>query len=405
MDNEEAIIISEESHEATVAESEEIEEQPEESKEIEEQPEESGDSFGEYKSLSALFDEEFIINNKLEHVPTGFSELDGLLGGGLPVGLTVLGAISSLGKSTLALQMAQNISASGRAVLYFSLEMTDHAIVLKAVQRKAFLKSGMDKSGVRDNAFSMADIMALLNNKNKDKSRSDLLKASIEECAEETQLLFTVLRTAEGGTFTGKKICDYVMKFIETTQEIPVVFVDYLQILSSESPKVFSDKQIVDENIQALWRLANGSVSLPVLVISAINRDAYNKGISFGSFKESGSIEYSADVVLGMQFAALHGKLEDKKFNADEEKGKNPRRLEIVVLKQRYGKAGSDVFSLLDFYPTYNCFIEQSQTERNAFLLKLDAEKEQKASAGKRAKADNNTADAPAPKRRRLATY
>lgn len=326
-------------------------------------------AIGEFKPLSCSFDVEFLQNNNLEYVPTGFGELDDILGGGLPTGLTILGAIPSLGKSTFALQVAQNIAANGKTVIYFSLEMSDHAIVLKAIQRKAFLKGCENPENTEQSAFSLREIMSLLNNPSDDSAKAELLMSLIEECRSETKKLFTVGRSADGGAFSGKKISEYVSKFIKTTGEVPVVIVDYLQILTSQSTKMISEKQIVDENIQTLWRLANNPhAAMPVFVMSSINRDAYNKGISFGSFKESGGIEYSADIVLGMQFAALHGKIEDKTFSAEAEKSKNPREVEIAVLKQRYGKAGKDVFTLFDFFPQYNCFIEKSKRERKAFL-------------------------------------
>ncbi|MBO5440949.1 MAG: hypothetical protein J6A09_00075, partial [Alphaproteobacteria bacterium] len=65
------------------------------------------------KNFSLNFSDNYIKNNYPEHIPTGFSELDKLLGGGLAPGLIVLGAISSLGKSTFSLQVAQNIAKQG----------------------------------------------------------------------------------------------------------------------------------------------------------------------------------------------------------------------------------------------------------------------------------------------------
>lgn len=331
-----------------------------------------------YISLKNLLEnEDFMRNNYPEHIPTGFDGLDSLLGGGLPTGLTVLGAISSLGKSTLSLQIAQNIASNienqGRKVIYFSLEMTGHAIILKALQRKAFenlinnpksdyvlpddyelyLKNSKD-------TISMEDLHSFFIKKSEEK-RNKLQKV-IEIVKKETENLFVVERSLDNDTFSGEKIKEYIHKFIKDNEDIkkPVVFIDYLQILSSESKKPISEKQVIDENIQALWRLANDKDNpLPVVVLSALNREAYNKSISFASFKESGGIEYTADVVLGMQFSALHGQINNKDFNADFEKTKDPRDVEIVVLKQRYGKTGTDVFTRFDFYPKFNCFIEK----------------------------------------------
>ena len=68
---------------------------------------------------------------------SGLAELDELLGGGMFPGLYVLGAPSSLGKTTLLLQMADEMAASGRDVLFFSLEMSRWELLAKSLCRTA----------------------------------------------------------------------------------------------------------------------------------------------------------------------------------------------------------------------------------------------------------------------------
>jgi len=307
--------------------------------------------YDDYRSLSDIFDEQ--LKNYTEHIPTGFEKLDKILDGGLPAALTVLGGISGLGKTTLSLQIAYNIAARGeQPVIYFSLEMPSHEIILKLIQHKVNITDSND-------IISSDDIKRFLyHNENEDigKEKSERLKKAIDDCKDKTELLFIVERPKSGEFFSAEDICGYVNNLIESTSEKPVVFVDYLQILGSEG-KYVSDKTTVDKNIQDLWRLANNN-KIPVVVLSSLNRDAYNKAISFSAFKESGSIEYSADVVLGMQFAALHGKkAEDKDFNVDNEKRSSPMSIETVVLKHRYGK--SHEYSFFHFYPEISSFIEK----------------------------------------------
>ena len=318
--------------------------------------------YDDYRSLSDIFDEQ--LNNYTEHIPTGFEKLDEILDGGLPAALTVLGGISGLGKTTLSLQIAYNIAARGeQPVIYFSLEMPSHEIILKLIQHKVNIT---DSNDISKDCISSDDIKRFLyHNENKDigkenedigKEKSERLNKAIDDCKEETESLFIVERPKSGEFFSAEDICGYVNNLIENTSKKPVVFVDYLQILGSEG-KYVSDKTTVDKNIQDLWRLANNN-KIPVVVLSSLNRDAYNKAISFSAFKESGSIEYSADVVLGMQFAALHGKkAEDKDFNVDNEKRRSPMHIETVVLKHRYGK--SHGYSFFNFYPAISSFIEE----------------------------------------------
>jgi replicative DNA helicase len=70
------------------------------------------------------------------------------------------------------------------------------------------------------------------------------------------------------------------------------------------------------------------------------------------AFKESGAIEYSSDVLIGLQ---LEGAGEDN-FNATEEKQRDPRRVELVVLKNRNGSTGTKLE--YNYYPRFNYFSE-----------------------------------------------
>jgi replicative DNA helicase len=82
------------------------------------------------------------------------------------------------------------------------------------------------------------------------------------------------------------------------------------------------------------------------------------------SFKESGAIEYSSDVLIGLQ---LEGAGNDS-FDATAAKRKNPRDIELVVLKNRNGRVGDKI--KYQYYPMFNFFHENGQ--------KIDEEKKAK---------------------------
>lgn len=312
------------------------------------------------------FSKEGMKRSKSFRISTGFKNLDRLIQDGLSAELIVLGAISSLGKSTFALQMAQQISAQKIndihiPVIYFSLEMSKENISLKLSSRTAFemVKKGADYLAAKKKALSTSE----LSGKYAVEGERELLRdAALAKCGEETQSLYIIERDKDNLSFSADSIAETVSEFISENHGLrPVVFVDYLQILSSanNSYGTKNERQIVDENITRLWLLAKEK-NIPVFVISSVNRESYNKPISFAAFKESGAIEFTADVVLGMQFSAVRGmdKASLKAFSADAEKQNDPRRLEIVVLKQRYGRCGSDVFCRFNYYPAYSCFEE-----------------------------------------------
>lgn len=137
------------------------------------------------------------------------------------------------------------------------------------------------------------------------------------------------------------------------------MIVDYLQILAPDGAAARGEsKYVVDASIQTLRALCMDE-KLPMLLISSLNRESYSKPIRFEAFKETGSIEYSADEVFGLQFTAAHL---SGKFDLEAEKGKSPRNVEIVILKQRYGASG-DASVPFDYYAQYDCFMEKAETK------------------------------------------
>ena len=80
------------------------------------------------------------------YIPTGFSNLDKILEGGLYEGLYIVGAISSLGKTTLITQIADQIAEAGEDVLIFSLEMARSEKELEIVLEELI-------SGEKDSLF------------------------------------------------------------------------------------------------------------------------------------------------------------------------------------------------------------------------------------------------------------
>ena len=70
------------------------------------------------------------------------------------------------------------------------------------------------------------------------------------------------------------------------------------------------------------------------------------------AFKESGAIEYSTDVLIGLQLKGIG----NKNFDIDQAKSKNPREVEAVILKNRNGSTGGRIG--FDFYAMFNYFAE-----------------------------------------------
>ena len=310
--------------------------------------------------LSALLrnEEEFGADALLKAprcVKTGFSALDRLLGGGLSPGLTVLGASPGLGKSTLALNIAEQVSAQGSPVRYYSYEMPPKRLGMKLIVRQNFRSGGSPLFSAKD--LFDAETLGTWTD------AWEAYRQARRQVAERIGGLYIVDCDAGGRAYTAEDIQADVKRFMEEQNpegKMPLLIVDYLQILPlGETVRISDIRQAVDYNIRKMTALSKSYGGIPVLLISSLGRTSYKVPVQIDSFKESGSIEFSADTLLGIQFSACQredGSV-NKDWSMDREKDRMPREMDLVVLKQRYGETGRIPFL---YYAAYDCFAEAS---------------------------------------------
>lgn len=255
--------------------------------------------------------------------PTGFKLLDTPLRGGFREGLICIGGISSLGKTTLALQIMDNFAQQGHDVLIFSLEMGRHELRAKSIARESYLL---------DSRYAVSTVEVL------DKQlRDQLMPEQQDNVKKAINKYYSYARHVHiheaVGKFTVNDVKAIVEEHIEATGRTPVVMVDYLQILQP-AEKNLNDKAKVSYDVLMLKQLSRDKHT-PVVVVSSFNRDSYKAEASFSSFKESGEIEYSADVLLGLQLTALRtGR------DIQEALEEAYREIDVKILKNRNGTLG-----------------------------------------------------------------
>lgn len=279
-------------------------------------------------------------------ISTGFSRMDSILDGGLYAGLYIMGAISSLGKTTLLLQISDQIAAAGRDVLIFSLEMSKNELITRSISRHTFLQAGEKW------ASSTRDIMARYYTCMPHK------REVIAQAQEAYKKYAGHVFIHEGvGDIGIEKITEVTKHHMDITGNSPIVIIDYLQILAPYNPKS-TDKQNTDKAVLELKRLSR-DYNIPVFAISSFNRDSYKAGggksqgrVSMTDFKESGALEYSADVLIGLEFASAG----DKDYNEKAEKRKTPRDIRLVILKNRNGLPFQTM--TFKYFSKYNYFTE-----------------------------------------------
>ena len=307
-------------------------------------------------------------------VATGYADLDTLLDGGLYPGLYILGAISSLGKTTFALQMMDQIAAAGRDVLVFSMEMGADELIAKSISRLSYTLS---KNSDTYSGMALTTREVLNGEQDSSEARQQLFEAAMKEYREGSAVRFGII---EGnGDIGARQIQEMTAKHIRMTGRKPVVLIDYLQIVPPAEPRA-TDKQNTDRAVFDLKAMSR-EFGLPVVAISSFNRDNYTAPVSFASFKESGAIEYSSDVLMGMQYAGMDRAAEGNnssrskqaqdlyKENMEKVAAGSPIGIELKVLKNRSGRKGQVSFL---FRPQFNMFESDSECIHEALPAEFD---------------------------------
>lgn len=277
------------------------------------------------------------MRQSVEPVPTGLESVDKALDGGLYPGLYVLGAISSMGKTMLVTQMADQMAAAGQPVLFVTIEQSAEELVSLSLQRIAAAEPG----GYRCK-FHGRD----LNNKARRNAWTEEQTLSLlQACNEYAEAVAPNLRIMEGEARPSVAQIAAAARIMQEQHGLaPVVIIDYLQLIAAENDRD-TDKQATDKAVTALRQMAR-NLRTPVLAISSLNRGSYSGAVSMDSFKESGGIEYGADGLLGLQPSGMAERLAAvKQGQRDAEadklisqaKHENPRKLELVILKHRSG--------------------------------------------------------------------
>lgn len=279
-------------------------------------------------------------------IPTGFHKLDKILDGGLFEGLYILGAISSNGKTSFALQIADQIAQAGNDVLIFSLEMSRFELMAKSISRGTLIEV-METDGDTRKAKTTRGITTGARYEVYSREEKELIETAVRNYEKYAGRIYI----SEGiGSIGTDQIREEVKKHFSFTGNRPVVFIDYLQILAPYDARA-TDKQNIDKATMELKRISR-DFKIPILGISSFNRANYKEAVTMEAFKESGAIEYSSDVLIGLQLKGAGA----KNFDVDKAKNENPRRIELVILKNRNGATGKRID--FEYYPLFNFFTE-----------------------------------------------
>lgn len=227
--------------------------------------------------------------------PTGFTPLDGYLGGGLRSGeLTLLGGPQGLGKTTFALQLARNAAVNGSDVVYFSFEHDEVSLLTRLVALEAGLRDGPAAVSLRqvrhavDSAEPAADGLA---------GRLTGLGGGGDAVKAVAEYADRILVHRSDGRNTTTDLIAKVLAAYQKDDRKPLVVVDYIQkVAVHDTP---TEHERTTTVVEALKDLALAE-DVPVLAIVAADREglASNGRLRIYHLRGSSALAYEADVVL-----------------------------------------------------------------------------------------------------------
>ncbi len=271
-------------------------------------------------------------------IKTGWEALDNTTEGigGLHAGLYVLGGRPGIGKTTFCWQLADKLASDyegkgekkegkrpGKNVLYFALEQGAFDMTLKSIASQTGLRNWEIRAYEGLTEKAQGKVQGAL------AERKPIMEK--QRVVENTQNFNTLLATIEDLHAQGKADC---------------VFIDYLQIIPTPDGSPWKGDRIeaLDTMMTKLRQTAR-RLMLPIVVVSANNRESYNKDTALESFKGSSGIEYSADVAL-LLLTNTDFSTSDKQAAAKNAKEINramqetARDLKLAIVKNRYGGQG-----------------------------------------------------------------
>jgi replicative DNA helicase len=258
-------------------------------------------------------------DRELTGTPSGFRDLDMMLGGFQPGNLIVIAARPSLGKSALVCNIAENVAAKqGQAVAFFSLEMSEAELAHRFISCRARIANDRLRKG----KVSERDWPRVVRACNELESAPLWLDDSSDLSLLDLRAKARRLASSEGG--------------------LGLVIVDYMQLMRAEDPRANRVEQVgqFSRGLKVLARELN----VPVIGLSQLSRAPElrpDKRPMLSDLRESGSIEQDSDVVIFIYRDAVY----------DEDA--DPSEAELLVRKHRNGPVGDVPVVFLEQYPRF----------------------------------------------------
>ena len=185
--------------------------------------------------------------------------------------LTIIGARPGMGKTTLALQIGENIASKGKYVAFISLEMSETQIINKILSRRARIDSNKLRSG------------------------RDLTDEDWNKLAEVTGLL-SDLKMEVNDRIRNIQQLEIYAKKLRNSNKLDLLIIDYIQLLKSTQKYPSREQEVAD--ISRRLKLLSLDLGVPIIALCQLNRNAESGEPNLADLRESGSIEQDADNII-----------------------------------------------------------------------------------------------------------
>lgn len=243
-------------------------------------------------------------------IDTGFTKLNDLTNGFQKGELIILAARPSLGKSTMALNIATHVCKTlDKAVAFFSLEMGNPQLVMRILSNVSSVKL----NDIRKGKLTDEEIASVYYAKNQISKYNLYLYDS---------------------HFTDIQDIRLSCQKLKRDGKLDLLIIDYMQLITADGKSRYEQVSKISRMLKVLAR----ELDIPVIALSQLSRDIEkrdkeNRSPMLADLRESGSIEQDADIVM-----FLHRKTLPK--TDDETVKRLNSRIELLVLKNRQGPTG-----------------------------------------------------------------
>lgn len=223
------------------------------------------------KIVQATEDLEKKYNNQNDYsLYTGLYDLDDLTCGLHNEEFTIIGARPGVGKTTLALQIAENISRKDKNILFLSLEMSDTQIIQKMIARIGNVQSYRMRRGTLED--------------------SDWER--IANTAEE----LSKLKFNTNSNIRNIQELEVLARKLKNQDKLDLLIIDYIQLLRNKEKFNCREQEVAD--ISRRLKLLSLELDIPIIALCQLNRNASNSEPGLADLRESGSLEQDADNII-----------------------------------------------------------------------------------------------------------